>query len=136
MTLVEVLIAIMLFAIVFGSIVSGLSVASSRANFIKHSAAAEKLAEQRLEQVMSGLWDTTILPQVDEVVAANFPADVVSLSATGLGPQVNATRTVSITPMPSAGNAQYKVIQVRIEWSLGGRGPFEIMLQGIKSPDQ
>lgn len=136
MTLVEVLIAIVLFALVFGSIVSGMSLASNRANTIKHTAAAEKLAEQRLEQVLSGLWDLTTVPTVDQVVPANFPADTVSLSAAGLGPLVNATRTVSITPMPNATSPQYKVVQVRIVWSLGNRGPFEITLQGIKSPDQ
>jgi type II secretory pathway pseudopilin PulG len=136
MTLVEVLIAIVLFAVVFGSIVTGLNVASSRANYIKHTAAAEKLAEQRLEQVLSAPWDTTTVPTVDEVIAANFPADTVSLSAAGLGPTVNATRTVNITPMPNASSPQYKVVQVRIVWSLGNRGPFEITLQGIKSPEQ
>jgi|GEM_PF-449893 len=140
MTLAEVLVGVALFALVFGSVLTGITQANYRAAWSKYNAAATKLAEQRMEQIQSAPLDLAASPPFDALVATNFPPDFVDLEqfVGSTNNNVRAMRTVTIESVPNANpNAmKYKVITVSVIWSYRGRGPFTNMLVTIRAPDQ
>jgi type II secretory pathway pseudopilin PulG len=139
MTLVEVLVASAIFALVFGSVLTGITQANYRAAWSKYNAAATLAAQQRLEQTMSAPLDLTATPSMDAVVETNFPNDSVDLEQfAGSTNKVCATRTVTIDAVPNSNPKalKYKVITVNVVWSYRGRGPFTNSLTTIRAPDQ
>jgi Flp pilus assembly protein TadG len=136
-TLVEVLIASLIFAVVFGSILTGLIQSNSRTAWITTDAAASKLAEQRLEQTQNARWDSSAIPPIDEVTSNNFPSLTVTLDNSGGGGNaVVATSTVQVIPLPDASSLAYKVIRSQVTWMLFGRGPFTNTAITLRAPDQ
>jgi len=134
MTLVEVVLAVGLFAIVFATVLKGLVQANLRASWIACDAAANKVAEQRLEQMQNARWDPTI--SIDEVVAANFPTNVVALDTNPNGANtILATSTVQVA-MVTNSSLVYKVITSETRWRFLNRGPFTNSVVTIRSPDQ
>lgn len=137
MTLTEVVFAVGLFGVVIGTILTGLMQANYRAAWATYSDAATKLAEQRMEQVMTARWEPTAVPPIDQLVSANFPDDTVNLDVlTADGTALTGARSVQITPVTSGGVTQYKVITVRVVWSYRGNGPFTNDVTTIRSTDQ
>jgi prepilin-type N-terminal cleavage/methylation domain-containing protein len=139
MTLVEVLVATAVFALVFGSVLTGITQASYRVAWSKYNAAATKFAEQRMEQIQSAPLELVASPPIDAVVTTNFPTDYVDMEHfVGSTNRVRATRTVTIDAIPNSNpNAmKYKVITVNVFWSYRGRGPFTNTLVTIRAPDQ
>jgi len=139
MTLVEVLVGTAVFALVFGSVLTGITQASYRIAWSKYNAAATKFAEQRMEQIQSAPLELTATPPIDAVVATNFPTDYVDMEKfVGTTNTVRAARTVTIDSVPNSNpNAlKYKIITVSVVWSYRGRGPFTNMLVTVRAPDQ
>ena len=134
-TLVEMLIAVALFIMAFGFIVAGLNQTMYMAVWGNYNTAASKWAQQRMEEIQNARWDPTAVPAVDQVISANFPNDTVVLeNYGGANPSLTATRTVTITPV-TAGNLQYKVIQIAMSWSFRGRS-FSKTFTNIRATDQ
>ena len=136
MTLAEVLIAIAIFALVFGSVLTGLTQARYRANWASLNLEAAKFAEQRYEQIQNASWEPTASPAVDEVISNNFPTTTANLMDYTARRFLIATNTVRIDALPNASNPQYKVITCTIVWRYRGRGPFTNTIASIRAPDQ
>lgn len=137
MTLTEVVLALGLFGMVIGAILTGLIQTNYRAGWSVANDAATKLAEHRMEQVMNARWEPTASPTMDQVVATNFPNDVVNLDLNSVGGiPFTGNRSVSITPVPATGTPLYKAVRVQVVWSYRGRGPFTNNVTSIRSPDQ
>lgn len=137
MSLVEVVLAVAIFAIVFGSVLKGLTQANLRATWIAYDAAASKMAEQRMEQIRNARWDPTTTPAIDEVITNNFSTTAAALDMNGgTGNSIIATSTVQIVPMPNSASPSYKVVRVEVTWSFFSRGPFTNSVLSIRGPDQ
>ena len=83
MTLVEVVIALAITTLTLAGIVEGYiycTTATVKAELVE---AASARAMERLEETRSAQWDTASWPVVDQLVATNFPDEVVSLDMPG-----------------------------------------------------
>lgn len=134
-TLVEVVMAIAILALVFGGIILGYVQTLHRAEWSAYSLAASSLAQMKLEQVRSAKWDTLAVPPVDEVTQANFPPEVeildVPISGTNF---VLATNFTTIT-QPSV-NPPYRAIQVDCVWAYHNGRVFTNTMVTYRAPDQ
>src|SRR5712664_3746549 len=72
-SLVEVVISIAIAMVAILGSVNGYILSANRAEWSGYSLAAQSLAIQRLEQVRAAKWDTVAFPNVDQLVATNFP---------------------------------------------------------------
>lgn len=134
MTLVEVVFAVALFAMVFGTILKGLIQVNLRASWISFDAAASRIAEQRIEQTQNARWEPAT--PIDELTASNFPTATYVLDTNpGGGTTVLATSVVQITTVTN-GTIVCKVLQSQVTWSFFNRGPFTNSVVTIRSPDQ
>lgn len=136
MTLAEVLIAIAIFALVFGSVLTGLTQARYRAIWASLSLEAANVAEERCEQIQNAPWDPTASPVIDQVISNNFPTTTADLLDYTGGGSLLATNTVRINAMPNTNSPQYKVITCTTVWQYRGRGPFTNSIVNIRAPDQ
>jgi len=140
MTLVEVMVAIAIFALVFGSVMTGLWQANYRAFWISCDAEAGRLAELRMEQMQSAQWDITASPVIDQLTTNNFTnMTYVLLSYTnGVSPIV-ATNWVSISIVTNATYSAYpayKVLSSSVAWTFEGRGPWTNTVTTLRALDQ
>lgn len=140
MTLAEVLIAVAIFALVFGSVLTGLTQARYRAAWASLNLEAAKFSERRFEQVQNAPWDPTALIPTNGITSNNFPTVTVDLmDYTGAG-SLLATNTVRIdvqtNVVSTTINTQYMVITSTVVWRYRGRGPFTNMVTSIRAPDQ
>lgn len=136
MTLAEVLIAVAIFAMVFGSVLTGLTQARYRAAWASLNLEASKFAERQLELVQTANWDPTASPAIDEIISNNFPTVTVDLMDYTGGGLLLATNSVRIDVLPNTGSPQYKVVTSTIVWRYRGRGPFTNIVTSIRAPDQ
>lgn len=72
-TLIEVVIALTIAALVFSGIIQGFTKSSQRSEWSSYSLAAQNLAQQGVEQARAASWDPTALVPVDNCVQSNFP---------------------------------------------------------------
>ncbi len=137
MTLVEVMIATSIFALVFGSVITGLRLANYRAYWATCSIEAGKLAEQQMEQMQAAQWDITASPVIDQVVSNNFTNTVsILLTYTNSAPPVLSTNWVTINTIPNTANPMYKVLTSSVAWMFEGKGPYTNSLTTIRALDQ
>ena len=136
MTLAEVMIALTVFALVFGSVLTGLTQARYRAIWASLSLEAANFAEQCCEQIQNASWDPTASPAVDQVISNNFPTTTTDLLDYTGGGSLVATNTVRINAMPNTNSPQYKVITCTTVWEYKGRGPFTNSIVTVRAPDQ
>jgi type II secretory pathway pseudopilin PulG len=137
MTLIEVLIATGIFALVFGSVITGMKLASYRATWATLSIEAGKLAEQRMERMQTARWDLSTSPVTDELISNNFlivTNDVLWTYTNG--PAVLATNWVTINSLPNTASPQYKVLVSSVKWNYLSKGPFTNTVTTIRGPDQ
>ena len=135
MTLVEVVIALGLTVLMVTGIVTGY-IYCTTAN-VKDSLymAANARAAARLEETRSARWDTSSFPPVDELVATNFPDQMVALDLSGIGAQVTSAtvRTeisdLSLTP-------PVRKIRVQCIWSVKGDELVTNTIETCRAPDQ
>jgi hypothetical protein len=134
-TLAEVVIATALAALVVGGSIYGYVIAAQRAEWSAYSLAAQNLALQRLEQTRAAKWDPLGYPTVDELLAANFPAQVsvldIPISKTNI---VYATNYTVISTISA--NPPLKMIRVDCVWPFFNRGSFTNSVATYRSADQ
>lgn len=132
-TLIEVVVATTIAAIVVGGMIYAYVQSASRTEWSGYSLSAQALATQRLEQTRACKWDPE--RNLDELVATNFPVQVAILDLPVAGTNaVYATNTTTIKWIQT--NApMMKMIKVECIW-VGPRGnPHTNIAATYRTPD-
>ena len=135
MTLVEVLISMAILVLVVAGIINGYIYCATSAVKAELAQAANAKALQRLEEARSATWNTSSSLAQDELVAANFPDEVVTLnmpetSTEGTPATIQTTITqVSLTP-PT------RTIHVDCIWQFKGNELITNSIETIRAADQ
>lgn len=133
-TLAEVAMAAAIALLTVTGIIYGYTQSIQRAEWSGFSLAAHAAATQRLEQTRACRWDTAA--GVDQLVAANFPQQVVLLDLPVVG--TNALYGTNITTITtiSAAAPQLRMIRVECCWHfpITGRS-FTNVVVTYRSPD-
>ena len=131
----EVVLSIAVSALSVAAVISSSVLSARSADYISHSTAADAAANARMEQTRAAKWDTAATPLIDELSAANFPAQVVPLCVPVVGgAMLYGTNRVTIVPVSSS--PPLKMVQVDCVWSYPERGPFTNSVVMYRSPDQ
>ena len=135
MTLAEVIIALAITGVTLGGIVSGYIYCTTAALKAELVQAASAQAMARIEQARSAQWDTVGTTNVDQLVATNFPNEVVSLDTPGSGTNgtlatiVTTISQISVTP-------PLRNIRVDCIWLFRGSEWMTNTIETIRAPDQ
>ncbi|MGA3283855.1 MAG: hypothetical protein ABSD57_05280 [Verrucomicrobiota bacterium] len=135
MMLVEVVIALAITGLTVGGIISGYIYCTTSAVKAELVQAASARALERIEQARSAQWDTAGSTNVDQLVATNFPDEVVSLDMPGSGSGgtsatiVTTISQISVTP-------PIKNIRVDCIWQFRGTAWITNTVETIRAPDQ
>jgi len=135
MTLVEVVIALAITGVTLGGIVAGYIYCTTSAVKAALVQAASARALERIEQARSAQWDTAGSTNVDQLVATNFPNEVVSLDKPGSGSGgtsatiVTTISQISVTP-------PIRDIRVDCIWQFQGTQWITNTIETIRAPDQ
>jgi len=122
-------------AVALSGIIYGYISSAQRAEWSAYSLAAHSFAMQRLEQTRAAKWDPQAWPQVDELVATNFPDQVnildipVQLTNAVYATNFTLIRDVSTSPA-------LKSIRVECVWRFMERGLFTNTIVTYRAPDQ
>ena len=147
-TLVELVIATALSAMMLSGVIYGYCLSASRAEWSSYSLAANSLAMMQLEQTRAAKWDLQAYPQIDELVSTNFPVDRevldipmratnivysngIPISGNGV---VYATNVTTITYLTT--NPPLKMIRVDCTWMFLKKGPFTNTVVTYRTSDQ
>ncbi len=119
-TLVEVVVASLLAAIMVAGIIYGYTQSAERAEWTGQSLAAQALAVQRAEQTRAAKWDTEA--GVDRLQSTNFPTQITILDL-----PVSGTNVVYATNFTTISNVSVtppllKMIRVDCVWMFMRRG--------------
>jgi prepilin-type N-terminal cleavage/methylation domain-containing protein len=138
-TLVEVVVALVIMALLFAGIVFGYTQSSWRAEWSSYNLAAQNLALQGLEQARAAKWDPLAATPVDQCIPANFP----STSTNKLDVPISGTNityaTVTWTIKTTTGNYPLKMIQVDCTWPFqtpNGKKVFTNTVATFRAPNQ
>ena len=119
LTLIEVVVAFAISGLAVGGIVGGYLFCAASAQKSALAQAANARAMERLEQTRAANWDLASNPAVDELVATNFPDEVVLLELTGSGAATTyATNLTQISQIST--NPPLKRIRVDCIWAFRG----------------
>jgi prepilin-type N-terminal cleavage/methylation domain-containing protein len=116
-SLVEVVVAASIAAVIIGGIIQGYIQAGARAEYSGYSFAAQNLAQQRLEQSRSAKWDPE--RNLDELVSANFPPQITILDLPVAGTNVSRATNFTTIVNVRTNAPMLKMLRVDTVW----RGP-------------
>lgn len=134
-TLTEVIVALAIGGLLYGSILTGYLMTTQRAEWTAYWLSAQALATARLEQARAAKWDTQASPPVDHLVPANFPPRVEVLDIPANGNHIPyATSIVSIVVVST--NPPLKLIRAETIWNFKHRGLFTNSVTTYRAPDQ
>lgn len=134
-TLVEVMTSLAISSMAIGVIVSGYTYCTTSAEKAALTLAASARAMERIEETRSAKWDTASWPQVDQLLATNFPSKVVTLDLSGSGKDVKSATiyteiaTISTTP-------PLKRIRADCVWAFRGSQMMTNTIETCRAPDQ
>ena len=135
LTLVEVIVALGISVLAVAGIVVGYLFAIGSAQRSVMYLAASAKAMERMEQVRSAKWDTSSWPAVDQLVASNFPNEVVTLSLANAGNSaVYATNFTQISQIST--DPPLKTIHVDCVWTFKGAQLITNAIETCRAPDQ
>ena len=135
MTLVEVVIALAITGLTVAGIVSGYiycMTATVKAELVQVASAR---AMERIEETRSASWDISAWPVVDQLVATNFPDEVVSLNMPGSG-SGGTSATIRTTISQLSLTPPVRDIRVDCIWQFKGVETITNTIETIRSPDQ
>jgi type II secretory pathway pseudopilin PulG len=135
MTLVEVVIALAITGLTVGGIVAGYiycTTATVKAELVQ---AASGRAMERIEEARSAQWNTSVWPIVDQLVATNFPNEVVSLDMPGSG-SGGTSATIQTTISQISLTPPIRNIRVDCIWQFRGATLITNTIESIRAPDQ
>jgi type II secretory pathway pseudopilin PulG len=135
MTLVEVVVALAITGLTLGGIVAGYIYCTTAAVKAELTQAANARAMERLEQTRSARWDTSVWPNVDQLVATNFPSEVVSLDTPGSG-SGGTSATIETTISQISLHPPIRRIRVDCRWRFRGVELITDTMETIRAPDQ
>jgi hypothetical protein len=134
-TLVEAVMAMAIGGLMMAGVTNGFIQCMRQAEWSSYSLAANSLAVQRLEQTRAAKWDRMASPTIDNLVSANFPADIeildIPISHTNI---VYATNYTTITTVLS--NPPLRMVRVDCVWRFMNRGLFTNSIATYRAPDQ
>jgi prepilin-type N-terminal cleavage/methylation domain-containing protein len=134
-TLVEVVLAITIGAILISGMILGYVQAAIRAEWSAYSLAAQSLAVMRLEQTRAAKWDRLAYPPVDQLGTGSLPVLVEVLDIPVVGTNIAyATNFATVTTLSTT--PPLKMIQVDCVWAFWDRGNFTNTVITYRSPDQ
>lgn len=132
-TLVEVVVALALVAILIEGVVYGYVNAARRAEWSAHSLAAQSLASQGVEQARAAKWDPQAWPPADELPPTNFiQIDMLDIPVSGT--PTYATNYIQIKV--ASANPPLREIRADCVWSFVERGLFTNTVITLRAPDQ
>jgi type II secretory pathway pseudopilin PulG len=135
MTLVEVVISLAITGLTVAGIVSGYiycMTATVKAELVQ---AASAQAMERIEETRGAKWDTSAWPTIDELVATNFPDEVVSLDMPGSG-SGGTSATIVTTISQLSVTPPVRTIRVDCIWQFRGVELITNTIETIRAPDQ
>lgn len=135
MTLVEVVTALAIASLAIGGIIGGYNYCTQASQKSAQMLAASALAQQRLEETRSVTWDTAAWPQVDQLLATNFPARVAILDVSGDG-KVTLPATIYTYIDQIATNPPLKRIRVDCVWQYNGKQWLTNSIETCRAPKQ
>jgi len=135
MTLVEVVIALAITGLTVGGIVAGYLYCTTAAVKAELVQTASARAMERIEQARSAQWDTAGSTNVDQLVATNFPDEVVSLDTPGSG-SGGTSATIMTTISQISVTPPIKSIRVDCVWQFRGTEWITNTIETIRAPDQ
>ena len=135
LTLVEVVISLMISVLAVSGIVCGYLFSINSAQKSSLSLSAQAQAMERLEQTRGAKWDLSSWPVADEVVATNFPDQVVILDHAGNGAGIiygtNLTQITLLSTVPPL-----KKVRVDCIWTYKGDHLQTNTIETCRAPDQ
>jgi prepilin-type N-terminal cleavage/methylation domain-containing protein len=135
MTLVEVVIALAITGLTVGGICAGYIYCTTSAVKAELVQAASARAMERIEEARSAQWDTSSYPPTNQLVAANFPDEIVSLDLSGTNAGgTSATIQTHISQLST--NPSFAKIHVDCIWQFRGTGWITNSVETIRAPDQ
>jgi prepilin-type N-terminal cleavage/methylation domain-containing protein len=135
MTLVEVVVALAITGLTVGGIVTGYIYCTTSAVKAELAQAANARALERIEEARSARWDTSSWPVVDQLVATNFPDEVVSLDTPGSG-SGGTSATIETTISQISLTPPIRRIRVDCIWQFRGVELITNTIETIRAPDQ
>lgn len=136
MTLVEVAIALGVAGLAIAGMVNGYIFCTQSAAKSALSLAAGARAVERLEQTRAASWQTTSYPPVDQLVASNFPPEVVTLDLPAASGVITyATNYTQITQIST--NPPLRGIRIDCIWTFRGSASLNTnTVETCRAPDQ
>jgi len=140
MTLIEVVVAMAIAGLMVAGIVTGYIYCSTATVKDSLYMAANARAMERMEETRSARWDTSLSPVVDQLVATNFPDEVVTLNISGSDPIVTSatlkTYITQISPSPSFPSLPLvRSIHVDCIWQFQGGNFITNSIETCRAPD-
>ena len=135
LTLVEVVVALAISAVAVAGIVTSYLFSIGSAQKSALSLAAGARAVERVEETRSAKWDTSSWPPVDQLMASNFPQQVIVLDKDGTGRTTQyATNLTEISQISA--NPPLKLIHVDCVWNFKGNQLITNSVETCRAPDQ
>lgn len=135
-TLVETMISLFILGLVFSAALVTYTRGEQRAEWSGYNLAAGMMCEKTMEQFHTVLWDTQVLPVINNTT--NIPrtsTNLLDLPVSGTN-AVWATNTATITSFTnSSGPSYYEMITVHTTWVWQGQ-VFTNTLVAYRAPDQ
>src|SRR4051794_27115334 len=140
-TLVEVLTATVLFALVSGVVIWGLTLLEQRATANRLYTQAQTICQNQIDRVLT---TGPYLPQANPAqtppeLLSNQAAQTVQISTAPGNPVSGTMRTTVTDPNPplsySGSDLKLKQAKVVVSWTFGGK-PFAVEMNTMRAPDQ
>ena len=135
MTLVEVVIALAITGLTVGGIIAGYIYCTTAAVKAELVQAANARAMERIEETHSAQWDTSVWPIVNQLVATNFPDEVVSLDMPGSS-SGGTVATIVTTISHISRTPAIRRVRVDCIWQFRGVELITNTIETIRAPDQ
>ena len=135
MTLVEVLISLVITVLMVGGIINGYIYCTTSTVKAELAQAANAQAMQRLEEARSATWNTSSSLAQDQLVAANFPNEVVTLEMPGTN-TVGVSATIQTTIAQISFSPPVRTIHVDCVWQFRGAEWVTNSIETIRAADQ
>ena len=135
MTLVEVLVSLVITVLMVGGIINGYIYCTTSTVKAELAQAANAQAMQRLEEARSATWNTSSTLAQDQLVATNFPDEVVTLEMPGTN-SVGTSATIQTTIAQISSSPPVRTIHVDCVWQFGGTAWVTNSIETIRAADQ
>ena len=130
----EVLIAMAITGIGVFAAVTGFVNAATHAESSAYVLAAQCQALERLEQVRAAKWDPNADPQIDQIVATNFPVLIKVLDIPRKDVKIYGTNITTITLISA--NPPLKMMRVDCIWPWENKKVYTNSVMTYRGPDQ